>query len=642
MPFITELIRKAPLTAASVLDLASGKPECTNAARHPVPRSTGYSTFKECSSSALGRFLGVALNPVPEVVSYYVRDNKWEFDNLKFQAPRWQELLTSLHKRRPPCVDIHVRVCQIPGLLCPEVFSAMASTAHPDLFKNKVVQALVARAWWDAAWRYDLLMFVLNVWAILLLTAGVWERERLGKDPSNPEFKVNSLDVGLLQGAAHFVGSKALVDLVFELLDMIGLCQLGRSWKVCTGQPRWSFFTAANKRFVFRNAAERGPDLASIFVRLAMLWFGPLQNLVALALMVSWAGFLGFHRSAENVAVVFLPILRSTYSLGPAILVTFIFFFALGEALLMVTHASSWHDYFLVFVLGEGDFRDGDEWQYEAPVLVYGGAVIFTIGFLNIFITVISEAYNVEKERIHITLAHERCRVALRFLVRASILPACACPWRAQREDNEPERPSGRVDAGSSSRVSRQMSSCEIPRRPSVSSTHFLQVPSSKKRVWPLSFRAQPLVIGTALAGMLGIQVYGFSRRVNPSFSVLATSALMFVLYLCVFQSANPGWAQGGTDRFLWFITRTEKIEEVQTVTYKSQEDRVREAVSAAVTTACADIREDVRGVKRLVESPLAPSGPSAAFTTQTTDAAGSDPACSSARSGPRRKTFGL
>lgn len=56
--------------------------------------------------------------------------------------------------------------------------------------------------------------------------------------------------------------------------------------------------------------------------------------------------------------------------------------------------------------------------------LVYVGLIFFTIYLLNIFISVISEAYTLEKNQVQLTFCKERASGSFTFLVRALVLPS--------------------------------------------------------------------------------------------------------------------------------------------------------------------------------------------------------------------------
>eukprot|EP00928_Gymnodinium_smaydae_P023333 TRINITY_DN1929_c0_g1_i1.p1 TRINITY_DN1929_c0_g1~~TRINITY_DN1929_c0_g1_i1.p1 ORF type:complete len:845 (-),score=117.24 TRINITY_DN1929_c0_g1_i1:112-2601(-) len=386
MAFASQLITKCPEVADEFLLATSGPPECINPGWHPVPTRMATAVFM---SSAYGGTFRRLLNSPPDYFSFYERENVWAFDAEKFQPPKWHSRLASME---PPCVGVEVSVCHIHSMMCAEVFAAISNTEDLELFRSRTIGGLIERLWWQGAYRYDFLQVCLNFWALVLLTVGVLIPEciHVGDD---------------------FAGARGVVGILNEIMEYFGYKQL-RSQDL-------SYFRFSNMI-----------DIGILLNMIALFFreFMPDQLTLTMragVICILWFRLLGFFRCSELMAVVLMPIMRSINSVVPALFITCVTFLALFEASFVFSGGeimTAWFNQFGLLFAGNYPVRRDDMLQME--LLLYGGVLVFTIGLLNIFISVISEAYMLEKEKVHLTFARERASGNLTFLLRASLLPA--------------------------------------------------------------------------------------------------------------------------------------------------------------------------------------------------------------------------
>eukprot|EP00746_Dinoflagellata_sp_MGD_P047499 gnl/MRDRNA2_/MRDRNA2_21719_c0_seq1.p1 gnl/MRDRNA2_/MRDRNA2_21719_c0~~gnl/MRDRNA2_/MRDRNA2_21719_c0_seq1.p1 ORF type:complete len:747 (+),score=95.59 gnl/MRDRNA2_/MRDRNA2_21719_c0_seq1:116-2242(+) len=384
--FIADLIHKDPVSASNVLDSLTHAPVCDNPGFHALPHRAGMKDYmKNCYGGAFRR----AFNPNPDIFSFYVPSKIWEFNSRKFNYPHWHNRLGATS---PPCVDIEVRVCYVPNLMQPETFAAITAADHLELFESSVIKGLVDQAWWQGAWRPDLLKGFINFWALVLMSISLF-------DPRE----------GTIDCVGGFVGARGAVDFLDEIIEGIGYRKLTKH------KEHGGYFSN------FRNFS----DIAVTLLFVAMLFKPKDAMLRGATVLVLWARLFGVFRCAEHIAVVLMPIHRSTYSVAPALFVNLMFFFALVQAFYVFNQGSSWEnvmfDQFGLFFVA--DYPREQSPDHLTRIIMYLGLLVFTIGLLNIFICVISEAYYLEKRRVHLTLYSERANSILTFLLRAAVIP---------------------------------------------------------------------------------------------------------------------------------------------------------------------------------------------------------------------------
>eukprot|EP00928_Gymnodinium_smaydae_P004098 TRINITY_DN11429_c0_g2_i1.p1 TRINITY_DN11429_c0_g2~~TRINITY_DN11429_c0_g2_i1.p1 ORF type:complete len:883 (-),score=162.93 TRINITY_DN11429_c0_g2_i1:67-2715(-) len=385
--FIADLLRVSPPSATELLECVTGFPHCQNPGWHPIPTRVGLPAYMR---GAPGGLVRKKLNPPPDLFSFFEDENEWACNPASFSKPAW-------HSRLRPTsfldVDIDVVVCYTPGLMSAEVFSALV-TSETDVYGHILIKALVQQAWWAGAWRYDWLQVGMNVLALTFLTVDIW----IGVH--------KEVDTGVLgrTSGAIFVASKCVVDVIFEFLEFRGYYSIGR-WTEYFKQENFTF-------------------LLETLPLIGILFYGQ-RILHAFAVTVMWTKILGIFRCAENVAVVLVPIMRSAYSITPAVMVTMIFFLALTQAVYTLVGGELFDVVWLmVGVIVAGEWPEDSPKDLSTSIVYLFGLMIFSIFLLNIFISIISEAYLHEKDKVHLTLAHDRASGILTFLLRARVLPA--------------------------------------------------------------------------------------------------------------------------------------------------------------------------------------------------------------------------
>merc|ERR1719171_3111416 len=134
--------------------------------------------------------------------------------------------------------------------------------------------------------------------------------------------------------------------------------------------------------------------------------------------------------------------MMAMFSIIPPLVVTFVIFFGLFQAIDVLINeldkdSPAYLDrksgtFIKIFYFSwVGDVEGLDTYSIEDPILQVAMAattLIFSVYILNIFIGIISEAYNKETALVEQTLNKMRARAILAFLLRASVLPSTNCP----------------------------------------------------------------------------------------------------------------------------------------------------------------------------------------------------------------------
>merc|ERR1719428_228917 len=68
--FISELVRKSPQSAVSLLHACTGQPHCESPARHPIPSKINFAKVLARDTS-LGSMFSRLTNPTPRFLSFY-------------------------------------------------------------------------------------------------------------------------------------------------------------------------------------------------------------------------------------------------------------------------------------------------------------------------------------------------------------------------------------------------------------------------------------------------------------------------------------------------------------------------------------------------------------------------------------------
>lgn len=207
--------------------------------------------------------------------------------------------------------------------------------------------------------------------------------------------------------AADFIGAKGVVDFVHELLQLLGCIRIGQGFRYLNFGNVWDLFRAAALMTLFFNRTNHALRVIVVFI--------------------CWIRLLDIFTSAERIAVALLPIKRSAKGLIPVVVVTTVSFCAFMHAFHLVWGERN--DFEKVVFKSFATLITTELPQHPAHksplelVLTYAAVIFFSTFILNIFIGVISEQYNEEKDQAKVTLKRERAQCCLNFLLRASVLP---------------------------------------------------------------------------------------------------------------------------------------------------------------------------------------------------------------------------
>jgi len=431
-PELAEVIREYPLAACALLDGVLEPPEVEGNGWHSLPSRVSF------APKGFVEHLRYLLNPCREVMVFYEPDNTWKYDVARFEAPAWHDELTSGGAK--PIRDCDIKVCHIPDIIGPEFFSALGDASSEEseaVFKNPVVNGAIEYTWWRGASRVDIMQVVLSLWGLVLLILETYlihtysphhaHARRLrphgshagvaaGDDWQSSDVVASSdFETGALveiSVAADFIGAKGVVDVLHELMQFLGL--------LCIGRGRDYYRDIGNAFDLFRAA-----------VLMTLFFNRTSQTLRVLVIFICWMRLLDVFTSAEKIATALLPIKRSAKGLLPVMIVTLVSFCAFMHAFHYVWGES--HPIqevifksFSTLITTELPANPHEKSPLEL-FLTYGAVIFFSIFILNIFIGVIGQQYEHEKQRVQITLKHERSQCCLNFLLRSRIFPCWLC-----------------------------------------------------------------------------------------------------------------------------------------------------------------------------------------------------------------------
>mmetsp|Transcript_123129 Transcript_123129/g.394292 ORF Transcript_123129/g.394292 Transcript_123129/m.394292 type:complete len:870 (-) Transcript_123129:141-2750(-) len=427
---LAKVIEECPQAACALLDGVLEKPICEGMGWHSLPSRVSFAP--RCLSERM-RYL---VNPERETWAFYEPDITWRYNVAKFEAPAWHAPLMATSGK--PIRDCVIKVCHVPDILCAEFFSALGACSteeHDDVFKNAVVNGSIEYTWWQGACRVDIMQVILSLWGLILL---ILESYLIHENMPLPSETVHARQLRPHAGggggggdvewghghqdftpgalveisvAADFIGAKGVVDFVHELLQLLGYLSLGQGWKYLNLGNAWDLFRAATLMTLFFDRTS--------------------QALRVMVIFICWMRLLDVFTSAEKIAVALLPIKRSAKGLLPVSIVTLVSFCAFMHAFQFVWGESK--DYQKVIFKSFSTLITTElpaHPRLKSPlelVLTYGAVIFFSIFILNIFIGVIGQQYELEKERVQVTLKHERAQCCLNFLLRVRVLPCSLC-----------------------------------------------------------------------------------------------------------------------------------------------------------------------------------------------------------------------
>jgi hypothetical protein len=151
------------------------------------------------------------------------------------------------------------------------------------------------------------------------------------------------------------------------------------------------------------------------------------KYLRAAAVLQYWARLFGLVTSAEDIAAVFLPVKFSVIRVLPALSLISILYLGSSHAFYILSGDTSTtarqalsRTFMLLFTSQFPD--EGGEKEVTVEIFCQVMVITFTIGFLNIFISVVGDSFSSEKDRFDMTFARERSIKTLSYLLRAEAL----------------------------------------------------------------------------------------------------------------------------------------------------------------------------------------------------------------------------
>lgn len=396
MTHLANVLMESPKAADALITAVTTKPECTNNGWHPVPTRMSFASRNTAEK------LQALLNPPRTCLEVYRKEEKWEFNMTDFKAPAWHGEFLGQNCGRP-IRDVHIRVCHVPNLACPEFFYSLCTGTgedHLNIFQNSTIRSLIQFVWWNGAVNVDVTQLVLSVWGLALLVVETYWLKSKGE--------------GLLV-AKSFIASRAVMDFGHEVVQFIGLIKIGRA----------------------RSYSDLGNvyDLARCVVPIMLFFHSTNVFIIVTVIIMYWVRILEVNFS-ESISAELLPITRIARGLLPAGTVALIGFCALTHSLFIMDTGENLKENGLVLnsfeMLIGGNIpddlkKDADE-SRGLLLFTYIAILAFTTFFLNIFIGVIGEQYGIHKGRCSLVFQELRAKICFTYLLRASVIPNGLCP----------------------------------------------------------------------------------------------------------------------------------------------------------------------------------------------------------------------
>mmetsp|Transcript_76524 Transcript_76524/g.221158 ORF Transcript_76524/g.221158 Transcript_76524/m.221158 type:complete len:853 (+) Transcript_76524:281-2839(+) len=432
-------IRQSPETALSFLENLSGPPEVTNEGWHALPTKMSWAPRKKVD------IFRSWFNPPRTVRSVYAPDCDWNYNAETFKAPDWHDELAPPRPPNthipPPVVDVKIQVCFFGDIIRAEFFSALDSSDYDGLFETPVVDAALDTVWWHGAFRVDVVQLLITMIGLLLLVLDRAQSEYLCdathdqapgcNGTSSSEWpKLSSRLASILNGgddpliisspqevfaqtnmfgfAAQFIGARGVVDLLHELAQLAGYIKMGRPQDYFTWGNAWDIFRAAVSWLFFVYSGATSAFANQVTVLLILLyWFRLLE--------------INF---CEKIMRELLPITSLVKGLAPSCIVCCIAVCAFTHAKWVMEPSRLWpdvcYDSFSLLITAGLPEQNGDTRRLAFSYLAVS---CFTVFFLNVFISVISESYAEHKENVKAHFQKKKCGYCLTFLTRALVLP---------------------------------------------------------------------------------------------------------------------------------------------------------------------------------------------------------------------------
>lgn len=411
MQDLCKCLRTCPESADVLLTGLLGEPDVDNPGWHPLPTRIWWGPRNRVEA------LRNLCNPSRVVYGTYQRTPSWEFCSVSFKAPDWHEDITG--KFAAPIRDVDIQVCFLPEPVSAEFLAALLASENDEIFSNVVVRGTLNEVWWRGAWKVDLLQLLITTIGLFLL---VLERANLEFDMfyadarelrwHSPFLMIHGVpqlpDVQEIlhtnsRVAARFFLARGLVDMLQELVQLIGYWAIGRT----------------SEFFSFYNAF----DIFRALLAISFSWTKESPEVQVLLILICWFRLLEVSFS-ENLMRELLPITKLIKGLAPSGVVCCIAVCAFTHAKWVMVAKPMWPDVFYEsFSLLITASLPEPSSSNSTLMFAYVSVTIFTVFFLNIFITVISENYSNEKQNAALSFQKKKCGLCLTFLIRAAVLP---------------------------------------------------------------------------------------------------------------------------------------------------------------------------------------------------------------------------
>jgi hypothetical protein len=445
---LATLITRSPTAGRKVFELLTSRPFCEHPVGHPLPTKV---KFRSDPPSQMRIF------NAQQFATFYVEDSTWRFNSKKYKCPQWHNYMISRRKWRKPgflrsssgarvaSVDnlgtndhtkdeVMVLVCHVKDLLASEVRShygtvdqrpapwllaSLAATKDLRIFRSDTIQAVVSCVWWRGVFAADIVNCLLTLWGLCLITF------------------THLSSYQLLPIARDFIGCRAVIDLLLELLECVGF------WRNEYGEFGLSYFTVRN----FFELCSPMICVAFMLIDIAdkdsyreQTYGWSRQTLLSLVIFQHWYRLSQMYRCFQGFAHGILPVSLSLEYTIPAVFLTSVIFTGLVQSLWVFVEKDRGGENFSFYSHVYQSFgllltQDYPESQglAKGDFMMLLALAFFTLIVMNFFIGVISEAYEAEKKQVELRLWSERAKGCASYFARARFFAGgCGCPSRAK------------------------------------------------------------------------------------------------------------------------------------------------------------------------------------------------------------------
>jgi len=400
-----------------LLDATTGEPECQNSGWNPLPKRVSM-TPRDLKDKIIQR-----LNGPPFERCAYMPVDSWEYDSETFTHPTWQNTFKG-GGANATYSDVDIKVCFIPNLVNAEFFTALARTDGAYVYDNPLICGTIDLLWWKSACRVDLIQLILTLWSLSLLVIELGgfpdalTAEEIGGNATERSLRPHQLvdhkdhheDWNMLKPlpmSGAFLGARGILDGFLEIIQVLGLIRIGKGLEYLAPSNFYDLLRCISHIQFYRNTQDEYTRILVVFL--------------------NWLRLLEIFTFSETIGEAILPIVYAFHGVGPSAAVTAAVFFGFLQAFYAIDAKNRplkdiVFDNFNTLITSALP----EEVAEVSPIelwLTYLAVVVFTLFLLNIFITVIGESYNMQKQNVRTAmrkLRASRCQV---FLLRSSCIP---------------------------------------------------------------------------------------------------------------------------------------------------------------------------------------------------------------------------